>query len=172
VLFPIILIGYLKQARLRYVLLLSAIPLAAAVTILSQSYFQIMQTVLQLPVTTVLFYVVKYLLGPLPTNILDYDTEAAWILPWYTLSFLAIMAGFFLPGFYSSMRANWRWIVLLLCVALAPYLPYVNEVDIVGPRQFAAVGWLYFLLFYERLLRYGFRLGARQRIDGGWSAAT
>lgn len=172
VLFPIILVGYLKQARLRYVLLFSAIPIAAAVAILSQGYFQVLQTVLQLPVTTVLFYVVKYLLGPLPTNILDYDTEAAWIFPWYTLSFLAIIAGFFLPGFYASMRANWRWIVLLLAVSLAPYLPYVYELDIVGPRQFAAVGWLYFLLFYERLLRYGFSFVPRQPIENRWSPAT
>ncbi len=172
VLFPIILVGYLRQARLRYVLLLSAIPIAAALTLVSQGYFQLMQTILQLPVTTVVFYVVKYLLGPLPTNILDYDTEAAWILPWYTLSFLAIIAGFFLPGFYASMRANWRWIVLLLGVSLGPYLPYVNELDIVGPRQFAAVGWLYFLLFYERLLRYGFRFVPRQPIADRWSPAT
>jgi hypothetical protein len=154
VLFPVLLLGYLRRSRLRYVLLLSAIPLAAVVFILSQGYLESMERVLHLPPTTILFYVVKYLLGPLPTNILDYDTEAAWLLPWYTVSFIGILFGFLLPGFYSSVRANWRWIGLLLCVCLAPYLPYVNELDIVGPRQFAAVGWFYFLLFYERVLRY------------------
>lgn len=172
VLFPVIFIGYLRRSRLRYFILLSAIPLAAAVTIISLGYFQKMLTVLQLPVTTILFYVGKYLLGPLPTNILNWDTEAVWIFPWYTLSFLAIFAGFFFPGFYSSIRANWRWIVLLLCVCLAPYLPYVYDADIIGGRQFAVVGWLYFLLFYERLLRYGFRFEPRYSSEGRWSAAT
>lgn len=172
VLFPIIFIGYLRQARLRYVILLSALPLAAAVFMLSPAYFQTLLKVLQVPVTTILFYVAKYLLGPLPTNVLGYDTEAAWIFPWYTLSFLAIIAGFFLPGFYSSIRANWRWIILLLCVCLAPYLPYIYDLDIVGPRQFAAVGWLYFLLFYERVLRFGFRFELRRPSEGRWSAAT
>ena len=171
ILFPVILIGYLRRSRLRYFILLAALPLAAAATVLP-GYFQQMLNVLQIPVPTILFYVVKYLLGPLPTNILDYDTEVRWIFPWYTLSFLAIIAGCFLPGFYASIRLNWRWIVLLLGVCLAPYLPYIYQLDIIGPRQFSAVGWLYFLLFYERLLRYGFRIESRPVPGGTWSAAT
>ncbi|MGB6870303.1 MAG: hypothetical protein WBD93_11890, partial [Acidobacteriaceae bacterium] len=131
-----------------------------------------LETVLRLPVTTILFYAGKYLLGPLPTNILSYDTEDVVIFPWYTLSFLGIIVGFFLPGFYSSIRANWRWILLLLAACLGPYLPYVNEADIVGPRQFAVVGWLFFLMFYERLLNYGFRLEPGRTSEVAWAAHT
>jgi hypothetical protein len=172
VLFPVIFLGYLRRSRLRYFVLLAAIPAAAAVLMVSQGYFQLLARIWQLPPLTTLFYIAKFLLGPLPTNILDYETEVAWIFPWYLLSFLAILAGFFLPGFYSSIRTNWRWIVLLLAVSLAPYLPYVNEADVIGPRQFCVVGWLYFLLFYERVLGYGLRLQLRQPEERGWSAAT
>lgn len=172
VVFPIILLGYLRRSRLRYVLLLAAIPVGAAVALLSPAYFQTMLSVWQIPPGTVLFYVIKYLFGPLPTNILDYNTEAAWILPWYVLTFLGILLGFFLPGFYSSVRLNWRWIFLLLCVCLIPYLPYVNDVDIVGPRQFATVGWLYFLMFYERVLKYGLVLHPARSSEIRWSPAS
>jgi hypothetical protein len=174
VLFPVILLGYLRHARLRYVLLLSALPVAVVVSLLP-GYVQAMLNVLHLPPTTVLFFVVKYLLGPLPGNLLSYQSEAAWILPWYTLSFLGILGGCLLPGFYSSIRRNWKWIALLLAVCLGPYLPYVQDADVVGPRQFAAVGWLFFLLCYERLLRYGFTLEREPRrasAEAGWSAAT
>jgi hypothetical protein len=173
VVFPVIFLGYLRGSRLRWVLLAGALAVGAAVLMLSPAYFQILLGLLQLPPGTVLFYSVKYLLGPLPTNILSYDTEAQWLLPWYTLSFLGILIGFFLPGFYASVRRNWRWILLLMTVCLAPYLPYVMELDIVGPRQFAAVGWLYFMLFYERVLNYGFKLEPRA-LPGevGWSPAT
>lgn len=172
VMFPIILLGYLRRARLRYVLLAAAIPFAAVAMVLPGSVKNMADIVLLSP-GTVAFFTVKYLLGPVPTNILSYDTEAAWILPWYTLSFLGILVGFLLPGFYASLRANWVWILLLLAACLAPYLPYVNDVDIIGPRQFATVGWLYFLLFYECVLHYGFRLGPRRSADEGtWSPAT
>lgn len=172
VLFPIIFIAYLRQARLRYVLVFSAIAIAAVAATISEGFFLKMQTVLHLPVTTILFYVGKYLLGPLPTNILNYDTEDVELFPWYTLSFLGIIVGFFLPGFYSSIRANWRWIVLLLGACLGPYLAYVNDLDIVGPRQFAVVGWLFFLLFYERLLNYGFRFEPGRPGEVTWPAPT
>ena len=172
VLFPIILLAYLRRARLRYVMLFSAIAIAAVVATISGGYFLKLETVLRLPVTTILFYAGKYLLGPLPTNILSYDTEDVVIFPWYTLSFLGIIVGFFLPGFYSSIRANWRWILLLLAACLGPYLPYVNEADIVGPRQFAVVGWLFFLMFYERLLNYGFRLEPGRTSEVAWAAHT
>jgi hypothetical protein len=172
VLFPIIFIAYLRRARLRYVMVFSAMAVAAVVATISGGYFLKMETVLHLPATTILFYVGKYLLGPLPTNILNYDTEDVVIFPWYTLSFLGIICGFFLPGFYSSIRANWRWIILLLGVCLAPYLPYVNELDIVGPRQFAVVGWLFFLLFYERLLNYGFRFEPGLPSEVTWPASA
>jgi hypothetical protein len=171
VLFPIILLGYLRRARLRYVLLLAAVPIAAVVVILP-GYVQLLQSVLHVPPATVLFFAAKYLLGPLPSNILSVDTEAVWIFPWYTLSFLGILGGFLLPGFYASVRANWRWILLLLAACLGPYLPYVADVDIVGPRQFATVGWLYLMLFYERLLQYGFHIEPRHAAGGTWSAAT
>lgn len=171
VLFPVILLGYLRQARLRYVLLFSAIPFAAVVALLP-GYVQAMLNVVHLPPATVLFFVAKYLLGPLPGNLLSYQSEAAWILPWYTLSFLAILGGLFLPGFYSSIRRNWKWLVLLLGVCLGPYLPYVQQADIVGPRQFASVGWFYFLLCYERLLRYGFSVAPQPRNEAEWSPAT
>jgi hypothetical protein len=172
VLFPIILLGYLRNSRLRFVLLFSALAVAAVIATISQGYFLKMESVLHLPPTTILFYVGKYLLGPLPTNILSYDTEDVLIFPWYTLSFLAILAGFFLPGFYSSIRANWRWILLLLCVCLGPYLPYVNDADIVGSRQFAVVGWLYFLMFYERVLVYGLSFEPRRSSEAGCPAPT
>jgi hypothetical protein len=172
VLFPVILLGYLRRSRLRYFALLAAVPLAAALVMVSQGYFQLLARIWQLPVTTILFYIAKYLLGPLPTNILDWETEVAWIFPWYVLSFLAIIAGFFVPAFYSSIRANWRWIVLLVCVCLAPYLPYVTEADVIGPRQFSVVGWLYFLLFYERLLDHRLRIELRPGVERTWSAAT
>jgi hypothetical protein len=172
VLFPLILIGYLRGARLRYVLLAAVIPVAAVAAV-APGYIEHMQVILSLPPATVLFFTAKYLLGPLPTNILGYDTEAVFIFPWYTLSFLGVVAGFFLPGFYASVRANWRWILLLLAACLGPYLPYVTDVDIIGPRQFSTVGWLYFLLFYERVLRYGFTLGRpRAQAGGTWSPAT
>jgi hypothetical protein len=172
VLFPVVFLGYLRRSRLRYFVLLAAVPMTAALVMVSQGYFQLLARIWQLPPLTILFYIAKFLLGPLPTNILDWETEVAWIFPWYLLSFLAILIGFLLPGFYSSIRANWRWIVLLLCVSLAPYLPYVNEADVIGPRQFCVVGWLYFLLFYERLLNYGLSLKLRQPGERGWPAAT
>jgi hypothetical protein len=170
VLFPVIFIGYLRRARLRYVLLGLAIPFAAVAAIIPASVQRVAE-ILYLPPGTVLFYVAKYLLGPVPTNLFSYDTEQAWLFPWYTLSFVGIFLGFLLPGFYSSVRANWRWILLLLVACLAPYLPYVTQLDIIGPRQFATVGWLYFLLFYERVLRYGFSIEPR-RAEGTWSPAT
>jgi hypothetical protein len=172
VLFPIIFLAYLRRARLRYVLLFSAIAVAAVVATISGGYFLKLETVLRLPPGTIAFYVGKYLLGPLPTNILSYDTEDVMIFPWYTLSFLAIIIGFFLPGFYSSIRANWKWILLLLAACLGPYLPYVNEADVVGARQFSVVGWLYFLLFYERVLNYGFRLEPGRPSEAPWLAPT
>jgi len=173
VVFPVIFLGYLRRARLRWVLLVAGLAVGAAVFMLTPVYFQILLRLLQLPPGTVLFYSIKYLIGPLPTNILSYDTEAQWLLPWYTLSFLGIIIGFFLPGFYASVRLNWRWILLLMTVCLAPYLPYVIELDIVGPRQFAAVGWLYFMLFYERVLTYGFKLEPRAVAgEERWSHAT
>jgi hypothetical protein len=171
VLFPLILVGYLRHARLRYLLLVSAIPIAVVMSLLP-GYVQAMESVLHLPPATVLFFVIKYLLGPLPGNLLSYQSEAAWILPWYALSFLAILGAFFLPGFYSSVRRNWKWIALLTAVCLAPYLPYVQYADVVGPRQFASVGWLYFLLCYERLLRYGFSVEPQPASEARWSAAT
>jgi hypothetical protein len=171
VMFPIILIGYLRRARLRYVLLAAAIPFAAVAMVLPESIKSMADIVLLSP-GTVAFFVAKYLLGPLPTNLFSYDTESAWLFPWYTLSFLGILVGLLLPGFYSSLRANWLWILLLLAACLAPYLPYVKELDIIGPRQFATVGWLYFLLFYERVLRYRFRLEPRRAAEDTWSPAT
>jgi hypothetical protein len=133
---------------------------------------QSMADIVLLSPGTIAFFAAKYLIGPVPTNLFSYETEAAWLFPWYTLSFLGILVGFLLPGFYASLRANWVWILLLLVACLAPYLPYVNQVDIIGPRQFATVGWLYFLLFYERVLRYGFRFEPRRAAEGTWSPAT
>jgi hypothetical protein len=171
VMFPIILLGYLRRARLRYVLLAAAIPFAAVALVLPGNV-QSMADIVLLSPGTVAFFTAKYLLGPLPTNLFSYDTEQAWLFPWYTLSFLGILVGFLLPGFYSSLRANWVWILLLLAACLGPYLPYVNQVDIIGPRQFATVGWLYFLLFYERVLRHGFRFEPRRTAEDTWSPAT
>ncbi len=172
VLFPVILIGYLRRSSLRNLVVLFTIPAAAVLLMLSQERFGVLEGLLHLPPTTVLFFVLKYLLGPIPTNILGYETEAVWIFPWYTLSFLGILAGFLFRGFYTSIRANWLWITLVLGAALAPYLPYANDVDIVGPRQFCTVGWLYFMLFYEKLLgRYGFTWRPSGNVTG-WSAAA
>ncbi len=170
VLFPVILVGYLRRARMRYVLLGAAIPFAAVALILPASIQRLADS-LNLGPGTVGFFVVKYLLGPVPTNIFSYETEAVWLFPWYTLSFVGIIAGFLLPGFYASVRANWRWILLLLVACLAPYLPYVNEADIIGPRQFATMGWLYFLLFYERALRYRLTFEPSAQ-ESSWSPAT
>lgn len=172
VLFPIIFLAYLRRARLRYVILFSAIAVAAVGATISTGYFVKLETVLRLPPGTILFYTAKYLVGPLPTNILSYDTEDVMIFPWYALSFLGIIVGFFLPGFYSSIRANWKWILLLLAACLGPYLPYVNDADIVGPRQFSVVGWLYFLMFYERVLNYGFRFEPDRPTEAPWPART
>jgi len=170
VMFPIILIGYLRRARLRYVLLAAAIPFAAVAVVLPGSIKGLADIIMLSP-GTVAFFAAKYLLGPLPTNLFSYDTESAWLFPWYTLSFLGILVGFLLPGFYASVRANWMWILLLLAASLAPYLPYVKELDIIGPRQFSTVGWLYFLLFYERVLCYGLKI-PRRTAEGTWSPAT
>ena len=172
VLFPVILLGYLRRARVLYVLLGAAIPFAVVTAVLPGTLERLAMILYQ-PPATVLFFIAKYLFGPLPTNILSVDTEAVWILPWYTLSFVGVIVGFFMPGFYASVRTNWRWIVLLLAASLGPYLPYITDVDIIGPRQFATVGWLYFLLFYERVLRYGFTLKQpRGQAEGTWSPAT
>ena len=81
VLFPVILLGYLRRAHLRYVLVLSGALVGAALLMLSQGYFAAMADIIHLPPATILFFVAKYLLGPLPTNILDYGTEAVWIFP-------------------------------------------------------------------------------------------
>jgi hypothetical protein len=174
VVFPILLLGYLRRSRLRNVLIVAAVPTLAALYVLAAgAYFERMQGVLHLPVGTLAFYVAKYLIGPVPTNILDYETEDVLILPWYTLTFLAIFAGFLLPGFYASVRRNWVWIGLLLAACLAPYLSYVTEADVIGPRQFATVGWFFFLLFYERVLdRYGLTFGVGTPGEARWSAAT
>jgi len=172
-LFPVIFIAYLWRARIGKLLLLSAVPLAAAALLIPQDFFIRLANILTLSPLTLVFYIIKFLLGPLPTNILDYDTEAVMIFPWYVLTFTAILAGFLLPDFYRSMRRNWLWILATLCVSLAPYLPYVHEADVIGPRQFSTVGWLYLLLFYECLLaRYGITLGLPLRKDPSWSAAT
>jgi hypothetical protein len=171
VMFPVIFIGYLRRARLRYMLLAAAIPFTAVALVLPE-YIQRMADVLLLSPGTVAFFAAKYLVGPVPTNILSYDTEGVWLLPWYTLSFVGIFVGFLLPGFYASVRANWIWILLLLAASLGPYLAYVSQADVVGPRQFATVGWLYFLLFYEYVLRYGFRVEPRRAAGDTWSPAT
>jgi len=172
VMFPIILLAYLRRASLRQLLMLSIIPLATAVLIISQGYFEKLQDLAQLPPLTILFYVLKYLIGPLPTNILNYDTEQALIFPWYVFSFLAILASFFLRGFYASIRHNWLWIMLLVAAALGPYLAYVNDADVVGPRQFSTVGWFFFILFYEKLLGYRFVFRLNAENGTRWSPAT
>ena len=172
-LFPMIFLGWLWRARLSRLLLLAFAPLAAALFLIQQGYFERLMQVLYLPPLIVVFYVVKFLVGPLPTNILNFDTEAVIIFPWYLLSFVAILVGFFLPGFYSSLRRNWFWILALLAVSLLPYLPYVEIADVIGPRQFSSVGWLYLLLFYELVLsRFRFTVGLYPAVRVQWQPAT
>src|SRR5262249_28653537 len=139
VIFPIILVAYLRRASVARLLWLSAIPIAVAFVIL-RGYFDRLLEVIQRPVGPCALSIAQYFLVPLPTNILDYDTEQVFIYPWYVLSFVGIVAGFFAREFYASIARNWLWIGLLTCAALGPYLPYVNDVDIVGPRQFSSIG--------------------------------
>jgi hypothetical protein len=172
VLFPIILLGYLRRATLKQMLLVSVIPIAGAALIISQGYFAKLQELFGLSPLTVIFYTLKYLIGPLPTNILNYDTEQVYIFPWYVFSFSIVLASFLHSGLYSSIYRNWLWILMLLAAALGPYLPYVDEADVVGPRQFTSIGWFFFILFYERLLvRYRFVLRPDVPITEKWSQA-
>ncbi len=171
--FPVIFVAYLWRARVWKLVLFASIPIGGALLFIPADFFVRLANIFYLPPLTVVFYTIKFLVGPLPTNILDYDTEAVIIFPWYVLTFVGILAGFLFPEFYASVRRNWLWILATLAVSLAPYLPYVRDADVIGPRQFSTVGWFYLLLFYEYLMaRYGFTLGLPVRKEPAWSAAT
>ena len=182
VLVPIIIMAYLKEAKFKEIVVWSVIPVLGSLLIIPFGYFEKIWEIVDLPLLSLLFYVLKYLIGPIPSStVLAIDSEVHTLFLWYFISFVGIILGFFFREFYQNIVRNWLWIVLLLMVTLGPYLLYVKEFDVVGPRQFSAVGWLFFLLFYERLfMRYKLKLvgssrksvgknGIKITISGAWT---
>jgi len=93
----------------------------------------------------------KYYIGPLPWNMIGIDSGYNPL--WYALTLSLILLGFTLPAFYRSLALNWRVMVALFMTGLFPYIISNQEVDAVGPRQFAMVGPFLFVILYGDIIK-------------------
>jgi hypothetical protein len=68
------------------------------------------------------------------------------------LTLPAILISFFLKDFYQSLREHWKPILGLYIVGFLPYAIGNQEVDLIGPRQFAMSGFFLFIIIYHSII--------------------
>ena len=97
-----------------------------------------------------IFLIFKYYIGPLPWNMIGIDSGVNPL--WYGFTLILILFGFTRKEFYHQFFINWKVIIALFITGCLPYMISHQEVNAVGPRQFAMVGPFLFIILYNELL--------------------
>jgi len=98
---------------------------------------------------SIIFLSAKWFLGPLPWNMVFEYVDSGLNPAWYMFT---LAASLLLLLNFKSIRSIQRHFVTLLLLWITGFLPYYFlhwSVDIVGPRQFAMVGFFHFLIVYS-----------------------
>jgi hypothetical protein len=106
-------------------------------------------------IQSVLFLTLKFYFGPIPYQMIGVDTGYNPI--WYLITLVLILWAFKYKLFYRSLFKNWKVVIALFISGLFPYIISNQEVDAVGPRQFAMIGpFLFFILYGEIIKKISF----------------
>ena len=97
-----------------------------------------------------IFLIFKYYIGPLPWNMIGIDTGLNPL--WYVFTLILILYGFTRKEFYHQLFINWKVVFALFISGCLPYIISHQQLDAVGPRQFAMVGPFLFIILYNELL--------------------
>lgn len=100
---------------------------------------------------TLVFLSIKYYIGPLPWQMIG--IESGYSPFWYAFTLTIVLASFTQIVFYKEIFRNWKVLVALFISGLLPYVISQQEVDAVGPRQFAMVGPFLFIILYSGIVR-------------------
>lgn len=97
----------------------------------------------------IIFLFIKFYIGPTPWNMFRLGGEYNPF--WYALTMSGIIFCFFKKTFYKELYKYWLSFVALFISGFLPYVISHQNVDAVGPRQFAMIGPFLFLILYSKI---------------------
>jgi hypothetical protein len=97
----------------------------------------------------IIFLFVKFYIGPTPWNMFRLGGEYSPL--WYALTMTGIIFCFLKKTFYKELLKNWLTFIALFISGFLPYVISHQNVDAVGPRQFAMIGPFLFLILYSKI---------------------
>jgi hypothetical protein len=103
----------------------------------------------KLNIVDIFYLFFKFYIGPNPWNMFLLEGEYSPF--WYCFTLLCILFCLFLRMFYQEFSKNF---VIFIALFLSGFLPYAishQNVDAVGPRQFAMIGPFLFLILYSKI---------------------
>jgi hypothetical protein len=142
---------YFRLFKFRHLLFL--IPPFIAISVAGQNIFSYSWNFLstyQPDLGQIAFLSLKYYIGPFPWNMIGVDSGYNPV--WYFLTLSIILLTFISKDFYFFLIKGWKTFLALFIVGLFPYIISNQNVDAVGPRQFAMVGPFLFIILYCELI--------------------
>ena len=97
----------------------------------------------------IIFLFVKFYIGPTPWNMFRLGGEYSPL--WYVLTMIGIIFCFLQKMFYKELVKYWVTFIALFISGFLPYVISHQNVDAVGPRQFAMIGPFLFLILYSKI---------------------
>ncbi len=110
-----------------------------------------------LTISNILFSFIKFYFGPFPWNMFRLGGEYNPL--WYAFTIACVVFCFFQKMFYQELTKNWLTFMALFVSGFLPYAISHQNVDAIGPRQFAMIGPFLFLILYSKIftsLRFNF----------------
>lgn len=143
----------------RFIHLIFAVPLLFTIPFLAGDLYEYsfnFLSTLKLNMGSILFLSLKYYFGPLPWQMIGVDSGYNPI--WYIVTLSLILFCLLIKQFYLAIIKNWKVLAALFLAGALPYIISNQEVDAVGPRQFAMVGpFLFFIIYGDIIQNLSFR---------------
>jgi hypothetical protein len=153
--FFVISIFYLRTLRLTYVLFALVVLIPVVENIVSFSVItyavNFLLKEISLGLYDIIFGSLKFYFGPIPLNMLYHESEYSPY--WHSFTFILVSMSLLLRQVYSQALSEWKSMLGLFLVAVFPYIIHHQFVDGIGPRQFAMIGPILFVLLYSRIVK-------------------
>ncbi len=136
-----------KKVDLLFIILPFLFSSVSGINIIEYSFNFLVTFKLNLVDIFYLFF--KFYIGPNPWNMFRLDGEYSPF--WYSFTILCIIFCLFQRMFYQEFSKNF---IIFIALFLSGFLPYAishQNVDAVGPRQFAMIGPFLFLILYSKI---------------------
>ena len=153
--FIVISIFYLKTLKITHVFSALAVLIPVVETIVSFSVTTYAMNFLlkasSLGLYEIIFGSLKFYFGPIPLNMFYFQSEYSPY--WHSFTFILVSMSLLLRQIYSQALSEWKSMLGLFLVVAFPYMISHQFVNAIGPRQFAMIGPILFVLLYSRVVK-------------------